>query len=152
MTYKWWKPLLCILNLRFVLPQTLIFIISQSVVDPCQFLNPRNCPPQAPKMYVYAYIVHFWTHQRRRRASDNNWGGASDNSNNWEGGGPGNCYRRLDLAMKKQPLCVCVYIYIYTYIHIYAYVKGPTVFKEYYKKPEITKKDRARAESPHPEI
>ena len=35
------------------------FIINQSVVDPCQFINPRNCPPQAPKMYVYAYIVHF---------------------------------------------------------------------------------------------
>ena len=65
-----------------------MFIINQSVVDPCQFLNPRNCPPQAPKMYVYAYIVHFWTHQRRGRASDNNWGGASDI--NWgEGGGAG---------------------------------------------------------------
>ena len=68
MTYKWWKPLLSILILRcwglrhltdhlFFLHQ--MFILNQSVVDPCQFLNPRNCPPQAPKMYVYAYIVHF---------------------------------------------------------------------------------------------
>ena len=53
-----------------------------SCFDPCQFRNPRNCPPQAPNMYVYAYIVHFEPTRGEGGhpiiiggASVNNWGG-----------------------------------------------------------------------------
>ena len=52
------------------------FIINQSVFDQCQFLNPRNCPPQAPNIYVYAYLVHFEpTRGEGRHPITIGWGG-----------------------------------------------------------------------------
>ena len=60
--------------------------MNQSLFDTYQFLNPRNCPPQAPKMYVYAYIVHFEPARGEGGhpitigggASDINWGGSGE--------------------------------------------------------------------------
>ena len=94
-----------------------MFIINQSVVDPYQFLNPRNCLPQAPNMYVYAYIVHFWTHQRRGRASDNNWGRRPITITIGRGGGLGELLSTSRFSNKKHS-----YIYIYIYIYIYTYI------------------------------
>ena len=77
-----------------------LFIRNQSVVDPCQFLNPRNWPPQAPNMYVYAYIVQFEPTRGEGGHPITIGGGVRQQL----GGGPGNCSQRLDLTIKNKSL------------------------------------------------